>query len=388
MSDMNTNVLVEAKKEYTKHISNILTPVLYRGLRNVYNNVRNTCDRKNDTNILKNFQIVLKQIPQWTDEILDKEYERIKNQPNCDWLDDLIKAVFISNVKILSSIRGPGNRGKFELNLPSSKRFIHKCYIECAREFYQNPYLFSHKVSNEIDLHRNLHDIREIITRSIEEAIRKLLPVQHILRQYLGDNYEPAVGEDDISKSVDEHMQDNLKKMVKQELQDMLDESPGDKLEELDNDDSEKLDSEKLDSEKETPKDDELQSDNVKSIEIGNVADTDTTKPSELEDSHQSPKKTSKDADADAVADSESRERGDINNDTDRSSRPITPNKYRHMGMKITPRKRSSVSRIGGGKKKKSKRRAKSPPPRKIDTSHLEEESNIFFSDADEYFSE
>ena len=65
---------------------------------------------------------------------------------------------------------------------------------------------------------------------------------------------------------------------------------------------------------------------------------------------------------------------------------PITPNKYRSQG---TPKKHTQVSAVGvsrgGGKRRK---RRKSPPPRTIDTSHLEEESNIFFSDADEYFTD
>ena len=30
---------------------------------------------------------------------------------------------------------------KFNLEIPTGSKFIHKCYIECARIFWKNPYL-------------------------------------------------------------------------------------------------------------------------------------------------------------------------------------------------------------------------------------------------------
>ena len=105
---------------------------------------------------------------------------------NCDILDDLVKAVFITNIKILSSV-STSKPKTVRIEIPSSKRFIHKCYIESAREIYKDPFLFTHDVS-PIEHHRNLKETYNIVCDGIEEAIRILLPVRQILQEYLGEN--------------------------------------------------------------------------------------------------------------------------------------------------------------------------------------------------------
>ena len=54
---------------------------------------------------MKYFQDLLSQIPKWNQEIIDTEVNRIITDSGCDWLDDLITAVFVSHTKILTSIQ-------------------------------------------------------------------------------------------------------------------------------------------------------------------------------------------------------------------------------------------------------------------------------------------
>ena len=157
---INTNILVEAKKEYTKHVCNLLAPIIMDGLQDVYDNCREESEKNQDPEILRAFQKTLKQIPRWNQEVIDKEYDRIMDQENCDILDDLVKAVFITNIKILSSVTNTNKPKTVRIEIPSSKRFIHKCYIESAREIYKDPFLYTHDVSG-IEHHRNLKEIHE-----------------------------------------------------------------------------------------------------------------------------------------------------------------------------------------------------------------------------------
>ena len=62
---------------------------------------------------------------------------------DCDWLDDLITAVFISHTKILTSIGANTSNTNIDLVIPKTIHFIHKCYINIAREMWKNPYLFN-----------------------------------------------------------------------------------------------------------------------------------------------------------------------------------------------------------------------------------------------------
>ena len=92
-------------------------------------------------------------------------------------MEELITAVFVSHTKVLTAIKGST---KFDLEIPTGSKFIHKCYIECARIFWKNPYLFSDEDISPCEYQRNLRDCENIISKTITETIRKMLPVENI----------------------------------------------------------------------------------------------------------------------------------------------------------------------------------------------------------------
>jgi hypothetical protein len=147
---MNTvNILVEAKKEYTNQLQKILTPRLYEGFKSIYDDIidlssKELEEKKTQTSsIIKTFQKMLKEIPQWNNEMIKKEFTRIEKVSNCDYIENLIEAVFITNTKILTSVQINNNKSQnIKINIPQASYFIHKCYIESSKEIYKNPYIF------------------------------------------------------------------------------------------------------------------------------------------------------------------------------------------------------------------------------------------------------
>ena len=99
------NVLVEAKTEYTKQLISILTPQLYIGIQSIYTAASDYCDKSGDKNIWSKFQYLLARTPSWNQEKLDNEFKRIIKITECDYIEDLLTAVFVSHTKIYSSIR-------------------------------------------------------------------------------------------------------------------------------------------------------------------------------------------------------------------------------------------------------------------------------------------
>ena len=81
------NVLVDAKTEYTKQLVDMLTPRIYEGITSLY---EDTTRDSEPTKILVTFQQQLSQIPNWTSDILEREYQRIQNKSDCDWIEDLV----------------------------------------------------------------------------------------------------------------------------------------------------------------------------------------------------------------------------------------------------------------------------------------------------------
>ena len=215
------NFLVETKQEYTIQLINVLTPLIYEGLQSIYQEVIkiSTCD-----NILKNFQTFMQRIPKWNNDIIHNETQRImNNSKSYSWLEDLIKATLKANIIVLTYNPTVKNQIKIDPSLYQNiniDSFIHKIYIECARELWNNPYLFYHHYA-PIELKRNQRDSILLIKDCIKEGIRKLLPVKHMLQIYLGEEMDSGLPDNNFEKSISEVESKNLNKLIQKDLYQM-----------------------------------------------------------------------------------------------------------------------------------------------------------------------
>lgn len=223
MADSNIAVLTEAKTEYTKQLINILCTNIHQGIKSIYTDAKLICEQKKAADdILIVFQELLSRIPKWSQEIIDKEYSRIEENSQCDWLEDLITAVFISHTKVLTLAHQGKQNKKINIKVPKPSHFMHLCYIEAARGIWRDPYLFSERVP-QYQIQKNMRESETIISDAINETIRKLLPVKNILKEYLGDGYNSEVSEEeDIKVQTSSKHKRNLKKLVKKELEKTL----------------------------------------------------------------------------------------------------------------------------------------------------------------------
>lgn len=212
------NFLVETKNEYTTHLINIITPLIFEGLQSIYKEAT-TLSKDND--ILKIFQSMLKRIPKWNTSMIQNETNRILNSTHSlGWLNDLIKATIKANIIVL--MYNPTMKEQVKVDPKhyqdiKTDDFIHLVYIECAREFWNNPYLMYHNYP-PIDIKRNQRDCLNIIKDCTREALRKLLPVHHILQIYLGEDVNIDKTNDHFEKAITEAEEQNLEKMVKKDL--------------------------------------------------------------------------------------------------------------------------------------------------------------------------
>ena len=205
MSDSNINVLVSARDEYIYQLLNCMTPIVYQGFKSIYTTVYDTIDDKRY--VLKEFQSQLKGIPQWNENIIDEEAERIKSK--CSFIHDLISAIFITNVKILSCIRSEEENSKLKIRVPTLSKFIHNVYISCARKFYYNPILFYHKLkSNKVK--ENHEETIRTIDNCIQDTIRKLIPVENILQEYLASVFNEGEKEEEVQETVTDEEEEDL----------------------------------------------------------------------------------------------------------------------------------------------------------------------------------
>lgn len=198
---------VDIKNEYTYHLTKILTPVIFEGIQSIYNTAKECIENES----LKIFQKYLGAIPEWNTNMIETEVTRIKSNSK-PYLYDLVRATLKAHIIVLSfnpyQVDQKINHDLYK-NLELGT-FIHKVYIECAREFWNNPYLLYHKYS-AIDIKRNQRDSLNIIKDCIKDAIRKMLPIEDIMKVFLA-------GEKEITENLRQFTDESNTKESKQQV--------------------------------------------------------------------------------------------------------------------------------------------------------------------------
>lgn len=194
------NVYAEAKTEYTRQLCQILSPafqIYFLDLLKVAKDKEPEAKR-----LLWNFQALLQEIPDWNQDKVLRETEKIQRDSNCDYLDELLTAVFIAHTKVLSAIRITTKQKKLQITIPKLDHFVHRTLRETGRLLWNNAFLFAEQGS-AMDRQKNMRQVEGLIVEGIQQSIRSLLPVKTILREYLNDTDgaedEDEDGKDDIA---------------------------------------------------------------------------------------------------------------------------------------------------------------------------------------------
>jgi hypothetical protein len=105
----------------------------------------------------------------------------IHTNTGCDYLEDLLTAVFIAHTKVLTAIRLSANNKKIEITIPKVDHFLFKVLCEVSKLLWSSTYLFREDISG-VDRQQNYKAIEGIINEGIIQAIRSLVPVKTILK--------------------------------------------------------------------------------------------------------------------------------------------------------------------------------------------------------------
>ena len=177
----NLNVLVEAKREYLGQLSHLMCPVMIETFDKIFEEAYTMSKGRK---VLIMFQKLLKEVPNWNEGMSKQHTDNIANR--CAWFNDLLAAVFVSCVKILSSVRLGKDNKKISLKLPTNETFIQTCYNNIAKDIYKDPYIFT-ECQNE---HLRDEKLFQRFSTVIEASVRELIPVQQILQTYMNNESE------------------------------------------------------------------------------------------------------------------------------------------------------------------------------------------------------
>lgn len=201
----NLNILVEAKREYMEQLCILICPVMIEVFEDMYSEAQKLSKGRK---VLMMFQNLLKDVPEWNETMARQHTENIAAR--CAWFRDLVAAVFVSSVKILSAVRLSSDSKKMSVKLPTNEIFIHTCYKNAAKDLYRDPYIFTDSQSEHV---RN-DKLYERFTTCVETTVKELIPVQQILQTYMASNGEDMLNPQDAD-------------MVEDNIQEYDEENPG-----------------------------------------------------------------------------------------------------------------------------------------------------------------
>lgn len=177
---------INSKKEYQSKLTKILKKYFIKFLSNSF-------DKS-----LRDFQKILLKIPEWSDEKLNKEFNKfIKFTVNRYDLseEDLLKTLTMLiglNVKIMATISDD-----IEVKVPKFKDFWYKCLKKIGKYYYEHPRV----MLSDVDFEKTHSYMDEVINT----IILKYIPLKEILsgKKEPVDVYNFDEMEDNLDNSVE-----------------------------------------------------------------------------------------------------------------------------------------------------------------------------------------
>ncbi len=206
MDDYNTDLLAEAKNEYMSRLVTILCPLIIEGVKSIFKEAYKLClENDEKSKYLMTFQNFLSRVIRWNTTIINEETQRIIKTSGCNYLEDLLTCVHITQLKILTSIRVSTKQKKIDIDIPKLSDYVHKVYILFSRKLYTNIYLFEKDIA-PLTHQKNMRECEILCKESILEAIRDSMPIEQILRSYIDETTDEEIIEEISKVETDEQV--------------------------------------------------------------------------------------------------------------------------------------------------------------------------------------
>ena len=172
-TDSILSVYSDARTEYTKQLCVFLVPAYFQFFIELLEKAKHDVIHE-PKRVLWQFQNYLNEIHDWNMEKVNNEIHKIFVNCGCDYLEDLLTAVFIAHTKVLTAIRLSANKKKIEINVPKVEHFLFKVLCETSKLLWSSSYLFRDGISG-VEKQQNYRNIEQIINEGILQAVRSLV---------------------------------------------------------------------------------------------------------------------------------------------------------------------------------------------------------------------
>jgi len=186
----------EARSEYTKQLATFVVPSIVGWFQTLWH--RNSIDKQR---CLSLFQSECEEIARWNQDRIHDEVRVLIERSGCDYMEELMTAVFIAHTKVLTAVRLSSKQKKLSITVPKLDHFIHRIFRESARMYWKSPFLFT-DTGAVVERQKNVLQIEALGTEAITTAVRSLLPVKQILKDYLDGDDDEEIEDDEAAAEV------------------------------------------------------------------------------------------------------------------------------------------------------------------------------------------
>lgn len=169
-------VLVEAERKYMAKLSGAMTPIMIDAFFDLYAEAKKVSQGRKT---LMQFQALLVEVKNWNNTITKQHTDAIIK--TCALFPNLLAAVFVISVKIMSAVRISNDSRKLNIKLPTNDVFVHSCYIAVAKDIYEDPYIIAAEMKDS----EKRVVLTQRITKCIKDIVDDFIPVQQILDAYI-----------------------------------------------------------------------------------------------------------------------------------------------------------------------------------------------------------
>ena len=198
------SVYSDARTEYTKQLCVFLVPAYFQFFVDLLEKAKQDMVQE-PKRALWQFQTYLNDIHDWNMERVRQEIQRIHSNSGCDYMEDLLTAVFIAHTKVLTAIRLSSNNKKVEINIPKVEHFLFKVLCETSKLLWSSTYLFRDGIPG-IEKQQNYRTIETILNEGILQAVRSLVPVKSILKDFVSQDAKDDSDEEDVQEEKKEEL--------------------------------------------------------------------------------------------------------------------------------------------------------------------------------------
>jgi hypothetical protein len=169
--------------------------------------------------LLWHFQTFLNEIPDWNMEKVSTEIGQIQSSCGCDYLEDLLTAVFIAHTKVLTAIRVSTKQKKVQITVPKVEHFLFKVLCETSKLLWGSSFLFREGIP-AIEKQQNYRSVETLLGEGILQAVRAMVPVKSILRDFVSMDDDKEDKEEEEEPEVKKAAEDKESKESKESKED------------------------------------------------------------------------------------------------------------------------------------------------------------------------